>query len=165
MSDPDEALGLTHLDSKGAARMVDVGAKPVTERVARARCVVRMRDSTAALVRNAELGKGDALQVARIAGIMAAKRTSDLIPLCHPLGISGVEIDFDFVPGGLQVDVAVRVSGRTGVEMEALAGAAVAGLTVIDMVKSVERGVWLESVRLLEKSGGRSGRWVRPADG
>jgi cyclic pyranopterin monophosphate synthase len=105
--------------------------------------------------------KGDALQVARVAGIMAAKRTPDLVPLTHPLPITAVTVDFDFVKGGVRIETRVRVTGQTGVEMEALTAAAVAGLTLIDMTKGVEKGVYLENVRLLEKSGGRSGTWKR----
>jgi cyclic pyranopterin monophosphate synthase len=154
------AKRLTHIDEKGAARMVDVGDKPVTLREAIAECVVRMQPETIAAVREGT-AKGDALQVARVAGIMAAKRTPDLIPLAHPLPITSVTVDFEFVDGGIRILARARVSGQTGVEMEALTAAAVAGLTVIDMTKAVERGVYLESVRLLEKSGGRSGHWKR----
>lgn len=154
------APNLTHLDEKGAARMVDVADKATTVREAVAECVVKMAPETVRAVREGT-AKGDALQVARVAGIMAAKRTPELIPLCHPLPISGVAVDFDFVPGGVRVQARVRVSAQTGVEMEALTAAAVAGLTLIDMVKSVERGVYIEKVRLLEKSGGRSGTWRR----
>ena len=151
---------LTHIDEKGAARMVDVGDKAVTEREATAECVVRMAPETVAAVRQGT-SKGDALQVARVAGIMAAKRTSELIPLTHPLPITSVNLDFEFVTGAIRVIARARVKGQTGVEMEALTAAAVAGLTLIDMTKAVERGVYLESVRLLEKSGGRSGTWKR----
>lgn len=154
------AKRLTHLDAKGAARMVDVAAKATTVREALAECTVRMAPDTVRAVREGT-AKGDALQVARVAGIMAAKRTPDLIPLCHPLPVSSVAVDFDFVPGGVRVEARVRVTAQTGVEMEALTAAAVAGLTLIDMVKAVERGVYIESVRLLEKSGGRSGTWRR----
>jgi cyclic pyranopterin monophosphate synthase len=154
------AKRLTHIDEKGAARMVDVGDKAVTLREATAECVVRMQPETIAAVREGT-AKGDALQVARVAGIMAAKRTPDLIPLAHPLPITSVTVDFEFVDGGIRILARARVSGQTGVEMEALTAAAVAGLTVIDMTKAVERGVYLESVRLLEKSGGRSGHWKR----
>ena len=140
--------------------MVDVADKAATVREATAECVVRMEEGTVRAVREGT-AKGDALQVARVAGIMAAKRTPDLIPLCHPLPISGVRVDFEYVPGGVRVLARVRVTAQTGVEMEALTAAAVAGLTLIDMTKSVERGVYLESVRLLEKSGGRSGTWKR----
>ncbi|MGA7912708.1 MAG: cyclic pyranopterin monophosphate synthase MoaC [Candidatus Dormiibacterota bacterium] len=151
---------LTHLDEKGAARMVDVADKAATRREALAECVVRMTPATVRAVREGT-AKGDALQVARVAGIMAAKRTPDLIPLCHPLPLTGVTVDFGFVRGGVRILARARVLGQTGVEMEALTAAAVAGLTLIDMTKGVERGVYLESVRLLEKSGGRSGTWKR----
>ena len=140
--------------------MVDVGEKSVTEREAIAECTVRMSPPTIEAVK-AGTAKGDALQVARVAGIMAAKRTPELIPLCHPLLITSVSVDFDFVEGGVRIESRVRVTGQTGVEMEALTAAAVAGLTLIDMTKGVEKGVYLENVRLLEKSGGRSGTWRR----
>jgi cyclic pyranopterin phosphate synthase len=156
------ARRLTHIDDRGAARMVDVGDKPATVREATAECIVRMAPETIAAVREGT-SKGDALQVARVAGIMAAKRTSDLIPLTHPLPITSVTVDFEVVDGGVRVLARARVTGRTGVEMEALTAAAIAGLTLIDMTKGVERGVYLESVRLLEKSGGRSGTWKRRA--
>ncbi|HEV2953975.1 MAG TPA: cyclic pyranopterin monophosphate synthase MoaC [Candidatus Dormibacteraeota bacterium] len=152
---------LTHLDESGAAHMVDVGEKPVTQRLARAQCLVRMSEPTRMAVRDSTLAKGDALATARIAGIMAAKRTSSLIPLCHPLPIESVEVEFDFQDEGIQITCSARVTARTGIEMEALTGAAVAGLTLIDMVKGIERGVELEYVRLIEKSGGRSGEWHR----
>lgn len=155
------AKPLTHLDARGAARMVDVSEKPSTSREAFAESVVRMAPATLRAVRGGT-SKGDALQVARIAGIMAAKRTSELIPLCHPLPLTSVEVDFEFVKGGVRVLARARVTGQTGVEMEALTAAAVAGLTLIDMTKGIERGVSIESVRLLEKSGGRSGAWKRP---
>ena len=154
------AKRLTHLDDKGAARMVDVADKLATVREAVAECIVRMAAETVAAVREGT-AKGDALQVARVAGIMAAKRTPDLIPLCHPLPLTSVSVDFDFVEGGVRITTRVRVVGQTGVEMEALTAAAVAGLTLIDMTKGLERGVYLESMRLLEKSGGRSGTWKR----
>ncbi len=156
------AKRLTHLDDKGAAKMVDVGDKATTVREAMAECVVRMQPETIAAVREGT-AKGDALQVARIAGIMAAKKTPDLVPLAHPLPITSVSVDFELVDVGVRVLVRVRVTGQTGVEMEALTAAAVAGLTLIDMTKGVERGVYLENVRLLEKSGGRSGTWKRGA--
>jgi cyclic pyranopterin phosphate synthase len=148
---------LTHLDRHGQARMVDVAAKPITSREAVAECWVRMAPATAAAIRDSQLAKGDALAVARVAGIMAAKRTSDLIPLCHPLPLTSVEVDFELLEDRVQVLATARVEGRTGVEMEALTAAAVAGLTLIDMVKSLEKGVYLENVRLLSKSGGKSG--------
>lgn len=140
--------------------MVDVSAKATTSREALAECVVRMSAATLRAVREGT-SKGDAIQVARVAGIMAAKRTSELIPLCHPLALTSVAVDFEFVTGGVRVLARVRVTGQTGVEMEALTAASVAGLTLIDMTKGVERGVYLEHVRLLEKSGGRSGTWKR----
>ncbi|TMC80591.1 MAG: cyclic pyranopterin monophosphate synthase MoaC [Chloroflexi bacterium] len=154
------AKRLTHLDEKGAARMVDVADKIATVREATAECIVRMAAGTVQAVREGT-AKGDALQVARVAGIMGAKRTPDLIPLCHPLPLTSVSVDFEFVEGGVRIVTRARVTGQTGVEMEALTAAAVAGLTLIDMTKGVERGVYLESVRLLEKSGGRSGTWKR----
>lgn len=154
------AKRLTHVDEKGAARMVDVGQKPDTAREAAAECVVRMAPETVDAVREGT-AKGDALQVARVAGIMAAKKTSELIPLCHPLALTSVSVDFEYVTGGIRVVTRARVVGPTGVEMEALTAAAVAGLTLIDMTKGVERGVYIETVRLLEKSGGRSGTWKR----
>ena len=156
---------LTHVDESGAARMVDVGAKAETRREAKAECLVRMAPATLQAVRESEVAKGDALGVARIAGIMAAKRTSELIPLCHPLPISSVELDFELVSAGVRIVATARVTGRTGVEMEALTAVAVAGLTVIDMVKGMEPGVWLDSIRLLEKTGGKSGGWKRQPPG
>jgi cyclic pyranopterin phosphate synthase len=121
-----------------------------------------MAPATLRAVKAGTAAKGDAIQVARVAGIMAAKRTPDLIPLCHPLALTSVTVDFEFVPGAVRVLARARVVGQTGVEMEALTAAAVAGLTLIDMTKGIERGVSIESVRLLEKSGGRSGTWKRP---
>jgi len=126
--------------------------------------VVRMAPATLRTVKEGT-AKGDALQVARVAGIMAAKRTPDLIPLTHPLPLTSVRVEFQFVRGGVRVLATARVTGQTGVEMEALTAAAVAGLTLIDMTKGVEKGVYLETVRLLEKSGGRSGTWKRGSDG
>jgi cyclic pyranopterin monophosphate synthase len=158
-----KAKGLTHLDERGAARMVDVADKPATVREALAECIVRMAPATLRAVKGGRAAKGDAIQVARVAGIMAAKRTSELIPLCHPLPLTSVALDFEFVSGAVRVLARARVVGQTGVEMEALTAAAVAGLTLIDMTKGIERGVSIESVRLLEKSGGRSGTWKRAA--
>lgn len=152
---------LTHVDETGAARMVDVGEKLHTRRVATAECFVRMAPATVAALREATLAKGDALGVARVAGILAAKRTSELIPLCHPLPITSVEVEFEVCDEGVRIETAAHVTGQTGVEMEALTAAAVAGLTLIDMVKGVERGVVIERVRLLSKSGGKSGDWHR----
>jgi cyclic pyranopterin phosphate synthase len=161
-ADPrEEQRRLTHVDEAGAARMVDVGGKADTRREATAECFVRMEPDTVRAVREAALAKGDALGVARVAAIMAAKRTPELIPLCHPLPITGVDVDFDLLDDGVRVQATVRVTGPTGVEMEALTAAAVAGLTLIDMVKALEKGVSIERVRLLAKSGGRSGDWRR----
>jgi cyclic pyranopterin phosphate synthase len=155
--------GLTHLDSAGNARMVDVGDKPATERRAVARAVVRVTPETAKLVQAGNAPKGDVLGVARIAGIQAAKRTSELIPLCHPLALSfvGVEGSIDAQRGQIELIAEARTTGPTGVEMEALTAASVAALTVYDMVKGVQRGAEIVSVALQEKSGGRSGEWQR----
>ena len=152
---------LTHVDESGSARMVDVGDKAETRREATAECLVRMAPDTVSALRNATLAKGDALGVARVAGILAAKRTHELIPLCHPLPITSVAVEFEVGDAGVRIEATARVTGKTGVEMEALTAAAVAGLTLIDMVKGVEKGVFLESVRLLSKSGGKSGEWRR----
>jgi cyclic pyranopterin phosphate synthase len=153
---------LSHFDATGASRMVDVSAKPETERTARASGHVRMNPATAALIRDKALAKGDVVEVARLAGIMAAKRTGDLIPLCHPLPLSGVAIDFAWPEDALlRIDATVRVVGRTGVEMEALTAVSIAALTVYDMCKSVDRNMTVESIRLEEKSGGRGGPFRR----
>jgi cyclic pyranopterin monophosphate synthase len=155
--------GLTHLDGAGNARMVDVGDKPATERRAVARALVKVSAGTAALVQQGDAPKGDVLGVARIAGIQAAKRTSELIPLCHPLALSfvGVEGSIDVDAGEIELIAEARTTGPTGVEMEALTAASVAALTVYDMVKGVQRGAEIASVALQEKSGGRSGTWTR----
>jgi cyclic pyranopterin phosphate synthase len=155
--------GLTHLDERGRARMVDVGAKEETQRVARAEALVRMARATLDLIVGQTAPKGDVLGAARIAGIQAAKRTWELIPLCHPLplDVAGVDIAVDEELPGLRIVAEARVTGRTGVEMEALTAASVAALTVYDMCKAVDRGMEIRAVRLLEKSGGRSGHWVR----
>lgn len=150
---------LTHIDAKGEAHMVDVSAKDATERVAVAEGFVVMSAQTLKLIVDGNAKKGDVLGTARIAGIMAAKRTSDLIPLCHPLALSKVTLDItpdDKLPG-CRVEASVKVTGPTGVEMEALTAVSVACLTVYDMIKAVERGVHIEGIRLLEKSGGKSG--------
>jgi cyclic pyranopterin phosphate synthase len=154
---------LTHLDASGRARMVDVGAKPATERRAIAQAIVRVSPATAAAVSAGEAPKGDVIGVARIAGIQAAKRTADLIPLCHPLALSfvGVEGTIDAGAGEIRLTAEARTTGPTGVEMEALTAATVAALTVYDMVKGIERGAAIAEVVLLEKSGGRSGLWRR----
>jgi cyclic pyranopterin monophosphate synthase len=153
--------GLTHLDESGAARMVDVGAKAVTERWARARAVVRMSPETAVRVREGDLPKGDIVAVTRIAAIQAAKRTSDLIPLCHPLPLTHVDVDLEVGEDAVTIIASARTKAETGVEMEALTAASVGALTVYDMVKGVERGVTIESIALLDKTGGKSGDWHR----
>jgi len=152
---------LTHLTKGGEARMVDVSAKPATERVAVAEGRVVMAPATLAIVRRGNAKKGDVLGAARIAGIQAAKRTHELIPLCHPLPLSQIEVDVapDAKLPGIAVTARVKVSGKTGVEMEALTAVAVACLTVYDMVKAVERGMRIEGIRLIEKRGGRSGHY------
>jgi cyclic pyranopterin phosphate synthase len=152
----------SHFDSQGASRMVDVGDKPPTRRAARASGTVRMAPETLALVRDKKASKGDVLEVARLAGIMAAKRTAELIPLCHPLPIESVVIDFSFADEAtLIIEATVQVDAKTGVEMEALTAVSVAALTIYDMCKSVDRGMSVERVQLEEKSGGRSGHWRR----
>jgi cyclic pyranopterin phosphate synthase len=153
------AKTLTHLDSRGEAHMVDVASKPATERIAIAEGRVVMQPATLAIVRKGNAKKGDVLGTARIAGILAAKRTHELIPLCHPLPISQVEVDLKADPKlpGVIVTARVKVTGQTGVEMEALTAVSVACLTVYDMVKAVERGMRIEGIRLLEKRGGKSG--------
>ncbi len=153
---------LSHFDEHGASRMVDTSGKAETLRQARASGLVRLAPATAALIRDRGLAKGDVLEVARLAGILAAKRTGDLIPLCHPLPISSAQLDFSFPADDLlRIEATVRVVGRTGVEMEALAAVSVAALTVYDMCKSVDRVMTIEQIRLEEKSGGRSGTWQR----
>jgi cyclic pyranopterin phosphate synthase len=156
---------LTHLDAAGRAQMVDVGEKPATERRAVAQAVVRVSADTAQKVLAGDAPKGDVIGVARIAGIQAAKRTAELIPLCHPLPLSfvGVEAQIDADTGQIRLTAEARTTGPTGVEMEAMTAASVAALTVYDMVKGIERGAEIAEVVLLEKSGGRSGRWTRSA--
>ena len=154
---------LTHLDDSGAARMVDVGAKPESERRARAEALVRMSPQTAEALRRGDAPKGDVLGTARLAGIQAAKRTGELIPLAHPLPLTFADVraSVDAVEGTVRIQAEARVVGRTGVEMEAMTAAAVAALTVYDMVKGLERGVRIERIELIEKTGGRSGTWRR----
>jgi cyclic pyranopterin monophosphate synthase len=168
---------LSHFDARGASRMVDVGQKAVTARTARASASVRMSAATLALVRNQKLAKGNVFEVARLAGIMAAKRTADLIPLCHPLPLDSVSVDFSFPDdhGGdnsktensdgraatIRIEATVCCTAKTGVEMEALTVVSVAALTIYDMCKSAERGIVIENIQLEEKSGGRSGTWQR----
>jgi len=151
---------LTHLDAAGAARMVDVSAKPATARSAVAEGFIRVGADALAAIRAGAVAKGDVLAVARIAGIMAAKRTAELIPLCHPLPISGVELDLGVETGGIRATATVRTTHTTGVEMEALTAVSLALLAIYDMAKALDRGMVIEGVRLLAKHGGRSGDWV-----
>lgn len=152
---------LSHLDERGNARMVDVGAKATTDREAVAEAVVVLSEATLRALMDGSLPKGDAAAVARVAAIQAAKRTADLIPLCHPLSLSAVEVDIEEIEVGVRLTVTVRTTDRTGVEMEALTGASVGALTIYDMVKGLERGAEIGPVRLLRKSGGASGKWER----
>jgi cyclic pyranopterin phosphate synthase len=152
---------LTHVDASGAARMVDVSAKDVTAREAVAAGRVLVSPEVVALLRGAGVPKGDTLAVARLAGIMGAKQTSSLIPLCHPLALSSVTVDLEVADDGVDVTATVRTTDRTGVEMEALTAVAVAGLTVVDMVKAVDKRASVTDVRVLRKSGGKSGEFVR----
>ena len=148
---------LTHFDAEGRAVMVDVSAKAETARTATARGAVLMRPETLVLIRTGQSKKGDVLGVARLAGIMAAKRTADLIPLCHPLPLTAVSVDLTPSARGVEVEATVRTTGRTGVEMEALTAASVAALTVYDMCKAVDRGMRIEGLRVVHKAGGKSG--------
>jgi cyclic pyranopterin phosphate synthase len=160
----DEARHLTHLDESGAARMVDVADKAVTHRIAEAGAFVEMAPATLALIASGDAPKGDVLATARIAGIMAAKRTADLIPMCHPLGITHAAIDLvaETTPRtGIRVTATVATDAKTGIEMEALTAAAIAGLTIYDMCKAVDRGMVVTDVMLLRKEGGKSGTWTR----
>jgi cyclic pyranopterin phosphate synthase len=158
---------LTHLDDTGAAHMVDVGGKSISERVAVARAVVSMQAETLALLEQGGHKKGDVLAVARIAGIQAAKICSDLIPLCHPLMLTSVDVSFevDANSNSIAIQARCKVSGQTGVEMEALTAASVAALTIYDMCKAVDRGMEINSIGLLEKCGGKSGHWLREEAG
>lgn len=153
---------LTHFDDQGASRMVDVTGKEVTIRMARASAVVRMAEATRLRIQDQTLSKGNVLEVARLAGIMAAKRTSDLIPLCHPLPLETLTVDFSYPDStSVRIEATVGVTGRTGVEMEALTAVSIAALTIYDMCKSIDRAMVVESIRLDEKAGGRSGHFVR----
>lgn len=160
MTDDDRTV-LTHVDERGAARMVDVSAKDVTVRSATASGFVRTTPEVVALLRGVGVPKGDALAVARIAGIQAAKRTPDLVPLCHPIAIHGVVVDLVVQDDGVRITATVRTADRTGVEMEALTCVAVAGLALVDMVKAVDRAAVITDVQVEEKTGGRSGTWRR----
>jgi cyclic pyranopterin monophosphate synthase len=159
------SFGLSHFDDAGAARMVDVGVKPETERVAIASGVVTMEPATAEAVRRGTIGKGDVLGVARIAAIQAAKRTSDIIPLCHPLRITAIDVDLRVANNAVYIMATVRAFDRSGVEMEALAAVSAAGLTIYDMCKAIDRGMVISEVRLDEKRGGKSGTWKRESPG
>ena len=150
---------LTHLDESGAARMVDVGGKPETARSATATGRIAMHPATLAAIRDGDMPKGDVLASARIAGIMAAKKTAELIPLCHPLALDAVTVEFAFEADGVRATARASLTGRTGVEMEAMTAAAIALLTVYDMAKALDKGMVVEEVRLLEKTGGKSGDW------
>jgi len=154
--------GFTHLDSEGRARMVDVGGKEVTQRRAVARARVTMQEETAQALADGTVAKGDVLAVARVAGIQAAKRTSELIPLCHPLMLSSVQVDLTPGPSWVDIEATAETVDRTGVEMEALTACSVAALTVYDMCKARDRAMQVEALGLVEKSGGRSGGWHRP---
>jgi cyclic pyranopterin phosphate synthase len=155
---------LTHVDETGAARMVDVSAKAVSDRRATAAGRVRTTAEVVGLLRRDGLPKGDALAVARLAGIMGAKRTPDLIPLCHPIGLHGVKIALDLTDDTVEITAVTKTADRTGVEMEALTAVATAGLAMIDMIKAVDPAASLEAVRVLRKEGGKTGDWVRPED-
>lgn len=151
---------LTHLDESGTARMVNVGAKPATERMARAGGIIRMSADALAAIKAGDAPKGDVLGAARIAAIMAAKKTGDLIPLCHPLSLDAVDVDFAFEGDGVRVTATASLTGKTGVEMEAMVAASTALLTIYDMAKALDKGMVIGEVRLLEKLGGKSGHWV-----
>jgi cyclic pyranopterin phosphate synthase len=155
---------LTHLDANGAARMVDVGAKAESERVAVASGRIAMSTEALAAIREGDAPKGDVLAAARIAGIMAAKRTGDLIPLCHPLGLEAVNLDFAFEDGGVRATATASLTGKTGVEMEAMVAVSTALLTIYDMAKAIDRAMVIGEVRLIEKRGGKSGHWRAPDD-
>lgn len=151
---------LTHFDDDGASRMVNVGGKPVTERMARAEGTVLMEPLTLRIIQQKEVSKGDVLEVARLAGIMATKKTDDLIPLCHSLGLDSASVDFTFPDDrSIRIESCVRVTGKTGVEMEALMAVNISALTIYDMCKAVDRTMQITNIRLLEKSGGRSGHF------
>ena len=154
---------LTHLDPSGRPRMVDVGAKPLTQRMARAEAWVSMSPEALDAIRDAKIKKGDVLRIAEIAGVQGAKRTADIIPLCHPLPIDSVGVIAQIESGGVRIEATVSAYWKTGVEMEALAAVNSAALTVYDMTKAIDKGIVIERVRLIEKRGGRSGDWVAPS--
>lgn len=157
---------LTHIDENGRARMVDVSTKAETDRIAIARGWVKMEAETLLRIKQKDLKKGDVLGVAQVAGIMAAKRTSDFIPMCHPLMLTGIEMDFSFndEEGKVEIQASVKNNGKTGVEIEALTAVAVAGLTIYDMCKAIDRGMIIGDVRLISKSGGKSGTFIREGE-
>jgi cyclic pyranopterin monophosphate synthase len=161
-ADAPQSAQLSHVDADGRVRMVDVSDKPATAREAVARGFVQMAPATIRLVRAGRVAKGDPLQAARLAGIMAAKRTADIIPLCHPVALSHCRVELRARRSGFEIEARVRTTGPTGVEMEALTAVAAAGLTIYDMVKAVDRAVVIGEIRLMEKRGGRSGAWKRP---
>ena len=152
---------LTHFDERGSARMVDVGAKPDTKRIAVASGRIHMAPDTRAVVREGRAEKGDVLGVARIAGIMAAKKTHDIIPMCHPLMLTKVTVDFELADDSVGISAEVHTAGKTGVEMEALTAVSAAGLTIYDMLKAIDRGMTIDAIQLESKEGGRSGEWKR----
>ena len=157
-------MPLSHFDSDGASQMVDVSEKPITDRVAKAEGFVLMKPETLRIIRDKQISKGDVLEVARLAGIMATKRTDELIPLCHSLPLDSVRVGFSFLNDGrLRIESQVCVAGRTGVEMEALTAISVAALTIYDMCKAIDREMEIQNVRLTEKKGGRSGHFIRPS--
>ena len=163
-SEEPQAMGratLTHFDRAGRARMVDVGEKPETERIAVASGRVRMAKETIELIRTGHAAKGDVLAVAQVAAVMGAKRTADLIPMCHPLMLTRIDVTFELLQDEVRVEASVATRGRTGVEMEALTAVATAALTIYDMLKAVDRGMTIDEIKLESKVGGRSGSWVR----
>jgi cyclic pyranopterin phosphate synthase len=163
-TDPDVGMaGLPHLNESGQARMVDVSAKPVSARTATAAGFVRLSTECVAALRSGDVPKGDALAVARIAGIQGAKKTPDLIPLCHPLSISGVDVVAEVTDAGVALSATVKTTDRTGVEMEALTAVSVAALAVVDMIKAIDRAAVITDVQVISKAGGRRGDWVREA--
>jgi cyclic pyranopterin phosphate synthase len=163
-SQPEGHATLTHFDRAGRARMVDVGEKPETERVAVASGRVRMTGETVELIRAGRAAKGDVLAVAQVAAVMGAKKTADLIPMCHPLMLSRIDVAFELRDEEVGIEATVATRGRTGVEMEALTAVATAALTIYDMLKAVDRGMTIDEIRLETKEGGRSGRWSRDAE-
>lgn len=155
-------MELTHFDENGRARMVDVSDKGETSRVAIARGKIEMQPETLERIRQGQIAKGDVLAVAQVAGIMAAKQTSSLIPMCHPIGITGAELNFEMVPPStIEIEATVKVTGKTGVEMEALTAVSVAALTIYDMCKAIDKRMMISEIRLMEKMGGKSGHFVR----